>query len=124
MPGRILIVDKNSSASGALEARLKRHEVTVKTAADGLVALRTADEFQPNVMLIDLNIPSLPAVEVVQRIRRQPWAKRMVVFGLTGWTRAEDRERYEKVGFDSVLVKPINYAHLSGLLRSSLGSRK
>jgi CheY-like chemotaxis protein len=66
----------------------------------------------------------LPAVKLVQQIRQRPWGKKVIVVGLTGWARTEDRERYETAGFDSVVVKPIKYARLSGLLRGSLESKK
>jgi CheY-like chemotaxis protein len=124
MPCRILIVDDYPEAAEILERWLKRSGNEIKTATDGLQALRTAEEFLPDVMLLDMDIPKLSGFEVAYRIRQQPWGRNMIVIGLTGWLALEERQRGENACFDAFLLKPVTYAQLSALLTDFLPSNK
>ena len=112
---RILVVDDNydSADSMAMFLRIMGHEV--RTAHDGLAALEVAEEFQPQVILLDVGLPGLNGYKVAQRIRERRGAD-VVLIALTGWGQEEDRRRSKEAGLDYHLTKPIEFDHLTRLL--------
>ena len=112
---RILVVDDNydSADSMAMFLRIMGHEV--RTAHDGLAALEVAEEFQPQVIFLDVGLPGLNGYKVAQRIRERRGAD-VVLIALTGWGQEEDRRRSKEAGLDYHLTKPIEFDHLTRLL--------
>ena len=92
------------------------HEV--QTAHDGLAAIKSASEFLPDIILLDIGLPKLNGYEACRRIREQPWSAHMVIVALTGWGQDEDRRRSAEAGFDHHFVKPVAITALQGLLAS------
>ena len=89
------------------------------TAHDGLAAVAAAEEFRPDVILLDIGLPKLNGYDACRRIREQPWSKGTVIVALTGWGQEEDRRRSQEAGFDHHLVKPVDVNDLSKLLAGS-----
>jgi PAS domain S-box-containing protein len=120
---RILVVDDNldSAESLAMLLHITGHETV--TAHDGAAALEAARRHRPEVVLLDIGLPTLNGYEVCRRLREESWGKGMVVIALTGWGQDEDRRKSREAGFDGHLVKPVNYAALVALL-DSLGPAK
>ncbi|HTW38361.1 MAG TPA: response regulator [Steroidobacteraceae bacterium] len=115
---RILIVDDNRDALESLAALMEMAGHLVSTAADGELALALARDFQPDLVLLDLGLPKLDGYEVARRIRREPWGKSLVLVALTGWGQETDRRRTRETGFDSHLVKPLDFEMLTQFLRN------
>jgi len=117
---RILVVDDNQDSADSLATLLKITGNETFTAHDGAAALEAAEKRRPDVVLLDIGLPTLNGYEVARRIREQPWGKEIVLIALTGWGQEEDRRKSQEAGFDGHLVKPVNYPALMALL-SSLG---
>jgi CheY-like chemotaxis protein len=113
---RILVVDDNHDAASTLEMLLQSEGHETFTAHDGAAALEAAAAVRPDVVLLDLGLPGLSGYEVCRRVREQPWGRDIVLIALTGWGQEQDRNRSLEAGFDSHLVKPVDYAALSSLL--------
>jgi CheY-like chemotaxis protein len=94
--------------------RTEWHEV--HTAGDGPAALRAAEAFRPEVVLLDIGLPQMDGYEVARRLREQTGVKRALVVALTGYGQEEDRRRTREAGFDAHLVKPADLADLQRLL--------
>jgi signal transduction histidine kinase len=105
---RILVADDNSDAAGALSLRLELAGHDVRTAHDGLEALALARAFQPEVVLLDLGMPSMDGYETARHLRRLSWGKQARLIALTGWGQQQDRIRTAEAGFDVHLVKPVS----------------
>jgi PAS domain S-box-containing protein len=120
---RILVVDDNRDAAESLAMLLNITGHKTFTAHDGAEALEAAAEHRPEVVLLDIGLPSLNGYEVCRRIREEPWGKAVTLIALTGWGQEEDRRRSHEAGFDGHLVKPVNYQALMALL-DSLGVPK
>jgi signal transduction histidine kinase len=105
---RILVADDNSDAAGALSLRLELAGHDVRTAHDGLEALAVARAFQPEVVLLDLGMPSMDGYETARHLRRLSWGKQARLIALTGWGQQQDRIRTAEAGFDVHLVKPVS----------------
>ena len=115
---RILIVDDNRDAAESLSMLLSitGHETTI--AHDGGEAYAAAERERPDVVLLDIGLPTLSGYEVCRRIRQQPWGGEVFIIALTGWGQTEDRQKTRDAGFDGHLVKPVAYDALLRLLDS------
>jgi DNA-binding response OmpR family regulator len=113
---RVLIVDDYPQSAESLAMLLKLRGYEVRVAHHGLEAVAAASEFRPHVALLDLGLPGLDGYEVCRRIRDTSWGQRMLMLAVTGWDRVEDRLRSAAAGFDSHVVKPIDFAVLDRLL--------
>jgi signal transduction histidine kinase len=115
---RILVADDNNDALESLATLLQLSGHEVYTAANGAVALESAEQHRPEVALLDIGMPKLDGYEVARRIRAQPWGQRITLVALTGWGQDSDRRRSQEAGFDSHLVKPLDLDKLTELLAS------
>jgi signal transduction histidine kinase/CheY-like chemotaxis protein len=117
---RILVVDDNVDAAEALKYALvfKRHDVDV--VHDGMEAVRAAERWQPDVVLLDIDLPTLNGLEVARALRSRADGSRrgrMLLVAITGLGGEEFRQRTRDAGFDHHLVKPIDLSSLDTLLR-------
>jgi len=118
--GRILVVDDNvdGAESLALLLQFSGHETFL--AHDGIEAVNAAERVRPDVILLDIGLPSLNGYEACRRIREQPWGKNIALVAVTGWGQEEDRERSSAAGFDTHIVKPVDHDALIKLLSTLL----
>jgi PAS domain S-box-containing protein len=117
---RVLIVDDNDDSVESLAMLLGFFGHEVEKASDGQSALKAAEQFAPDTILLDLGMPGMSGYEVGRAIRSQPWGVSMTLIALTGWGQIEDRERTRAAGFDHHLVKPVEPAVLRELLARSV----
>ena len=115
---RILVVDDNTDSADSLSILLQVSGHHTQVAYDGQEAVAAAEQFRPEVVLLDIGLPKVNGLDACRRIREQPWGKGMVLIALTGWGQVEDRRKSQNAGFDAHLVKPVNYTELMNLLTS------
>jgi PAS domain S-box-containing protein len=113
---RILVVDDHRDGAESLALMLRLAGNKVQTAYDGLEAVRAAESFRPDIVLLDVGLPKLNGLEAAREIRRQPWSRDMTLIAVTGWGQEEDRRRSLEAGFNLHMVKPVNPAELEQLL--------
>jgi CheY-like chemotaxis protein len=119
-PGRrVLVVDDNDDSADtlAMMLRLEGHETAV--AYNGAEAVRLAESFRPEVVILDIGLPILTGHHVAKLIRAQPWGRDMVLIALTGWGQGEDRRKSAETGIDVHLVKPADPVELRRLVSES-----
>ena len=114
---RILVVDDNRDAAESLAEILKLEGHDTRLAYDGLAAVTAAAQWQPDVVLLDIGLPTIDGYETARRLRAQNGAKPLRIIALTGWGQTEARERTAQAGFDAHVVKPVVLDELSQLLR-------
>jgi signal transduction histidine kinase/CheY-like chemotaxis protein len=115
-PRRVLVVDDNVDAAESLAMLLRVGRHDVRTAHDGPTALRVAEAFRPEVMLLDIGLPRMDGYEVARRLRGQAVMKGVLLVALTGYGQEEDRRKSQEAGFDRHMVKPVQYDALMSLL--------
>ena len=124
-PGRrILVVDDNQDSARSMAMVLELLGNEVRTAHDGVEAVEAAEEFRPEVILMDVGMPRLNGYEATRRIREQPWGRVRHIIALTGWGQEGDRVQSREAGCDGHLVKPVDLPDLEKLLTALTGSAK
>ena len=113
---RVLIVDDNRDGAQGLAMMLDLGGHEVRTAADGREALEIAEEFKPQVVLLDIGMPGIDGYETARRLRARPWARATLLWAQTGWGQEDDKRRARDAGFDRHLVKPIDPDELNRLM--------
>ena len=117
---RLLVVDDNREHADTLALFLRMAGHHVRVAYDGLEAVATVRECDPEAVLLDVGMPGLDGYEAARRIRALPGGDARVLIALTGWGQGEDRRRSHAAGFDAHLVKPTDPPALLELIDSLL----
>jgi PAS domain S-box-containing protein len=113
---RILLVDDNRDSANSLAMLLQVMGNDTRTAYDGQQGVDVAEEFRPDVVLLDIGLPKLNGHAACRHIREQEWGKSTVLIAVTGWGQEEDRRRSQEAGFDYHMVKPVDPQDLMKLL--------
>jgi signal transduction histidine kinase len=111
---RIMVVDDNHDAADLLSVLLERMGNTTRVAHDAHAALQMADEFAPEVAVLDIGLPVMDGYELARRLRQGPHAMRLIA--LTGYAQESDKRRAAEAGFDAHLVKPVGLETLEAVL--------
>jgi CheY-like chemotaxis protein len=115
---RLLVVDDNRESANSLGLLMKLAGHEVRVAYDGPAALEVARAFQPQVVLLDLEMPGMSGDEVARHLRAQSSTKHVLIVALTGYGSEEDRRHCLEAGFDQLLVKPVDLCTLQKMLGS------
>ena len=116
---RVLVVDDNDDVRDMLRMQLSLGGHEVHEAADGHAAVEIAERIGPDVALVDLGLPGLDGYEVARRIRASARGPSPLLVAITGYGRAEDRERALASGFDVHLTKPVPPEHVAEVVARS-----
>ena len=96
---RILIVDDNIDAARSLAKVLTLlHGQNVEIAHDGPSALKAAEAFRPQIVLLDIGLPGMSGHEVAEQLRRKPWFVGGMLVAVTGWGTGEGPGCITRVG--------------------------
>jgi two-component system alkaline phosphatase synthesis response regulator PhoP len=119
-PPKIVIADDNLQNVELLEAYLSGVDCEIRTAYDGEEALRVVEEFEPDLLLLDVMMPRLSGFEVCRTLRANPATKDLLILMVTALNEASDFERGVQSGTDDFLTKPVNKVELLCRIRSLL----
>lgn len=103
---RILIAEDDHDTANGLARLLTHMGFESRVCYTGLQCLACVEEFQPQIVLLDLGMPEIDGFKVAERIRESASASRPVLVALTGYGRQVDRERTARAGFALHLLKP------------------
>jgi len=107
-PKRLLVVDDNVDAAQTLAAIFELYGHDVRVAYTGADGLRIAEEWKPDVGVLDIGIPDLNGYELCRGIRERSLGRQPLLIACTGWGQQEDVARAAEAGFDHHLVKPVD----------------
>jgi DNA-binding response OmpR family regulator len=111
MPAKVLVVEDDPSVRGLLHTLLTGEGYEVATASDGLAGLVKASSAKPDLMLLDLMMPDLGGVRVLEELRGDPSLADVPVIVVTGKLEAVPSLR-ALLGEDNVFVKPFGVSEL------------
>src|SRR6266404_9882622 len=124
-PVRILIVDDDISSSDSLELMLHASGYSeTRVAYSGHAALAIAVEFQPSVVLLELDLLDMSGYEVARLLREHAQSHDLRLIALTSSREHAGRELARVAGFERYLLKPVAALDLSGLLQTQGDEQK
>jgi CheY-like chemotaxis protein len=104
----ILIVDDYPDALDIWALYLGSLGYQVSTAADGAAAIAQAEQLQPDLIVLDLELPCISGFEAAERIRRNPSTQDIPLIAATGYSHQRQLAMAREAGFDQVVVKPVD----------------
>lgn len=109
---KILIVEDNEENRDALSRRLQRRGFQVVMANDGSAGAAMARAEQPDVILMDMNMPEIDGWEATRLIKADPMTRRIPVIALTAHAMSGDRDRALAAGCVDYHTKPVELPNL------------
>ncbi len=118
--GRVLVVEDDEAIADVLRRTLRQEGHEVRSSIDGVDALVAAEEFVPDVVILDLGLPGLDGVEVCRRLRAESDVPILI---LTARGELGDRVVGLDSGADDYLVKPFERQELLARMRALMRRR-
>lgn len=114
MSNKILYVEDNPDNMRLVERALKARGYEVYGAYNGLDGLSVAEELQPEVILLDINLPDIDGYEVARRLRKSDVSslRYVPIIAITANALKGDAEKALAAGCDVYMAKPINVREL------------
>jgi two-component system, cell cycle response regulator DivK len=112
----ILVVDDNESNLRLMEALLVAEGFLVRTAMEAEEAIVALETFEPQLILMDLQLPGMDGLELTRRLKRDPARRHISIVALTAYAMKGDEEKAIAAGCDGYLTKPIDTRALPELI--------
>lgn len=119
---RILVVDDEPSVIEIVTFFLEKHGYQVLSASNGQEALERIRVDDPDVVIMDINMPEMDGIEACRRIKRSPKTRFLPVILVTARGDTETRIQGKDAGADDFLDKPVNELELATRVRTLLRS--
>lgn len=108
MPAHILVVDDEPDISALVAYHLARESYRVRTAASGPEALHASEVERPDLVVLDLMLPGMSGLAVLEELRRRPETQEIPVILLTARKEEQDRIAGLRLGADDYVSKPFS----------------
>jgi DNA-binding response OmpR family regulator len=118
---KILVVDDEQMTTNLAKTFLEKHGFQVVVAKDGEEAIEIAQEEIPDLILLDVMLPTIDGFEVCKRLKEQSTFKSTPILMFTAKGLSSDFERGEAAGADEYIVKPFSGKALVATIRKHLG---
>ena len=115
---KVLVIEDNTDLAAGISYNLQKEQLAVKVAETGNDGLRTAGEWHPDVIILDLMLPDLDGFELLERLRRA--GNRTPVLILTAKDQESDKVRGFHLDADQFVTKPVGLRELLARVRSLL----
>lgn len=116
----ILVVDDSITVRKVTEKLLISENMLVGTAKDGLEALEILEKFNPDLILMDIEMPRMDGFEVLETVRQNPDWNHVPIIMISSRTAEKHQQRAEQLGANSFLGKPYQNQELMALIRRYL----
>lgn len=116
----VLIVEDNEKNMKLARDILQFHGFATIEATTGEDGVALAREQRPALVLMDIQLPGIDGVTALERIRHEPSTARIPIVAMTASVMKEDRERFERAGFDGFITKPIDVRAFPGQVRDAI----
>ncbi len=122
MANKILLVEDHEEIWDFLSRRLKRRGFEVVVAQDGEEGLRLAQSEQPDVVLLDMNLPVMDGWTVAKHLKQNSATARIPIIALTAHALSGDREKALGAGCNDYHPKPVDFSRLLSQIDAALGA--
>ena len=107
---RILVVEDNALNIKLFCDLLAAHGHDARPVTDSRTALDTAREFEPDLVITDIQLPHVSGLELIRQIRTEPRLAHVPIMAVTAYSGQGDDERIRAAGAQAYVSKPISVA--------------
>lgn len=118
---RVLIVEDENDVAELTKTAIQSDDIEVFIAFDGLSALDEIPRIRPDLILLDIMLPTVDGFELCKKVKDNPDTEDILVVLFTAASEPFIVERVVGVGADDYLMKPIDHAKLNKSIRTTLG---
>jgi len=122
-PAKILVIDDIPDCVSIIQCRLEWCHYEVVTASNGVEGLRIAENENPDIILLDTNMPVMDGHEMLERMRKHPTLKDTPVIMVTALCEMNDIAAASALGIADYVTKPIDFTSLLEKISNILGNR-
>ncbi len=116
----VLIIEDNDKNLKLARDLLRYHgfeTIEAMNAEDGIALAR---DRSPRLVLMDIQLPGMDGVSALAELRKDPQTSKIPVVAMTASVMKEDRERFDKAGFDGFITKPIDVRTFPDTVRAHM----
>ena len=104
----VLVIEDNELNMRLFRDILEAHGYHVSEATNGMEGWRSAVEHQPDIIVMDIQLPDVSGLEVTRWLKDDENLKSIPIIAVTAFAMAGDDEKIRKSGFDAYIPKPIS----------------
>ena len=120
---RILVVEDNEKNMKLFRDVLRAAGYSTLEATTGRRGVEVAIEHEPDLVMMDVQLPDIDGVEALGRLRADERTASIPVLALTAQAMEGDRERFRASGFDGYISKPVNIVSLISTVKQHCDGR-
>jgi diguanylate cyclase (GGDEF)-like protein len=120
MHQKILLIDDSKAIHPLMSALIGNAHVTIHSAMDAQSGLHMAATLQPDLILLDVDMPGIDGFETCRRLRADPTTAGLPVIFITGRTATEEMVRGLNMGANDYVTKPFNIPELQSRVHAAL----
>ncbi len=118
---RVVIIDDNEDAAHTMGMLVEQLGGSARIAHEAASGLAAVEDFQPDIVFLDIGMPGMDGYETCRRMRQQFSERHFVIVAVTGWGQPQDKQRALDAGFDAHLTKPVDPGALANVLVGTSG---
>ena len=123
VPAKILVIDDEPDLVSTIQCRLEWCEFEVVTAGNGEEGLEKAAKEKPDLILLDIDMPTMKGHEVLEHLRNRPDLRDIPVIMCTALCGAEDIAKASSYGVVDYIAKPFDFAELVEKISNVFGNK-
>jgi len=119
----VLIADDEETIREGLRKLIESYDIglsVIATAEDGEVAMELINEYKPEIILMDINMPFMNGLEIIEEIRKTDQNAKIII--ISGYSQFNYAQKALELGVLSYLLKPINYRDFKDILIKAMDS--
>lgn len=120
----ILIVDDNLSHLKLEKLALAENVYDIRTATNADEAIKALEQFQPKLILLDIQLPGVNGLELTRRLKADPKYHDIIIVAITAYGMKGDKEMALKAGCDGYITKPIDIETFPQIVADYLAKSK
>ena len=121
---KILIIDDEKNILFTLEIFLKKEKFKVLKATNGIDGLKTAQEENPDLILLDIILPGLDGYLVCEALKQNVKTRDIPVVFISAKSQDKDIRKAVEVGATDYIVKPFTYKKIKKIINKYTGGNK
>ena len=121
MKKKILIVDDTAAVIRLCSERLEHEGYEIYGANDGLQGLKRAKEVNPDLILLDLQMPAGGGVHTFENLKASVYSSAIPIIFITAFNEKKVKQLIMEMGADGFIPKPINFSELLKMINKLIG---